>query len=107
MMPMPFRASKCRTRGLSALLALSILLGSFSVVTGLCIVAGLDHPELALEMCHSPQSLNVVSAPLIAPPASRFQNPVFYAQGAIPEKTNRKIVNLNVAPDPPPPRAAI
>jgi hypothetical protein len=104
---MPFRASKCKTRGLSALLALSILLGSFSVVTGLCIVSGLDHPELAVEMCHPPQSFNVVITPLIAPPASSFQNPVFYAQGAIPERTNSKLVNLNVAPDPPPPRAAI
>jgi hypothetical protein len=104
---MPFRASKCKTRGLSALLALSILLGSFSVVTGLCIVAGLDHPELALEMCHPPQSFNVVSTPLIAPPASSFQNPVFYAQGVIPERAKSKIVNLSLAPDPPPPRAAI
>jgi hypothetical protein len=104
---MPLRASKCKTRGLSALLALSILLGSFSVVTGLCIVAGLDHAELALEMCHPQQSFNLVSTPLIAPPASSIQNPVFYAQGAIPERRSSKILNLNIAPDPPPPRAAI
>ncbi|MBV8137177.1 MAG: hypothetical protein JO121_16335 [Deltaproteobacteria bacterium] len=104
---MPLRVSNCKTRGLSALLALSILLGSFSVVTGVCIVGGLDHPELALEMCHPLQSFNVVSTPLIAPPVSSFQHPVLYAQGAIPERTKSKIVNLNVAPDPPPPKAAI
>jgi hypothetical protein len=104
---MPLRASKCKTRGLSAFLALSILLGSLCVVTGLCVVPGPDHPQVALEMCHPLQSFNVVSTPLIAPPASSFQNPVFYAQGAIPERAESKIVNLSVAPDPPPPRAAI
>ena len=104
---MPLRTSKCWTSRLSALLALSILLGSFSTGTGLCIVAGPHHAEVALEMCHPPQSINVVSTPLITAPASSFQNCVLYAQGAIPERTKSKIVNLNVAPDPPPPKAAI
>ena len=104
---MPLRTSKCKTRGLSALLALSILLGSFCVVTGLCIVPGPDHPQLTLEMCHPLQSFNVVSTLLIAAPALRLQNSVRYAQGAIPERTKSKIVNLNVAPDLPPPKAAI
>ena len=103
---MPLRASKC-TRGLSALLALSILLGSFCVATGLCIVPGPDHPQIAVEMCHPPQGFNVVSTPLIAFPALGLQKPVLYAQGALPEGTKSKIVNLNVAPDPRPPRAAI
>jgi hypothetical protein len=104
---MPLRPSKCKTRGLSALLALSILLGSFSIGTGLCIVAGPHHPEVALDMCHPLQGVNVVSTPLIVPPASSFQSPVFYAQGTIPEGVKSKIVRLSFAPDPPPPKAPI
>lgn len=104
---MPLRASNCKTRGLSALLALSILLGSFCVVTGLCIVPGPDRPQVAVDACHSLQTFNLVSTVTIARSDWSLATPAPAVREGIAERPRIKISNLNFPPDPPPPKAAI
>lgn len=104
---MHLRASKCKTRGLSALLALSILLGTLSVLNGLCIVPGPDRPQIAVDACHSLQTFNLVSTVTIARSDGSLATPAPAVREAITEGPRSKVSNLNFPPDPPPPKAAI
>jgi hypothetical protein len=103
---MPLRALNKGRRGLSALLAVSILLGSLTIVTGVCIIAGPDRPVISLDVCHPLQSFNLASTPSIVPPAARFSEPVLCPRSASPEGPRVKLINLNFPPDPPPPKTA-
>ena len=97
--------AKCRSRGISALLAICILAGGFSVMNGLCTVPGPQHPEIALDVCHPLQSFNLTVTQLVAPPTSFFSFPAPSVCGLVTERQHTKFNNLNPAPDPPPPKA--
>lgn len=103
---MPLRALNHLRRGLSALLGVSILLGSLTIVTGVCIIAGPDRPVISLAVCHPLQSLNSASTPLIVPPVAGSYKPVPCPRSAFLEGPRVKLINLNFPPDPPPPKTA-
>ena len=96
---------KCRSRGLSALLAICILAGGFSVMNGFCAIPGPTHATIALDVCHPLQSINLTVTQLVAPPATSFSLPAPALHGVIAEQQPTKINSLNPAPDPPPPKA--
>jgi hypothetical protein len=104
---MGLRLSKFESRGLSAALAMLILLGSVYVSSGLGIVPGSAHPEIALDVCHPLQTFNLVSKVLITRPDSGFPRPALDVRGTIPEQPTIRIISLSFAPDPPPPKALI
>ena len=97
--------AKHRLRGLSGVLALCLLLGSFSVVTGLCIASGPEHPEISLDVCHPLQAPNLVTTILIARPASKLSEPLMWPQGSTVERLLAEITEFVLTPDPPPPRS--
>jgi hypothetical protein len=96
--------TRCKSPGVSLLLAACVLIGSLSVTTGLRIVPGPDRPEISLDVCHPLQTLNVAAATLIAPPASAPATPVLYEQGVIAQGPAAKTVARSFPPDPPPPK---
>jgi hypothetical protein len=97
----------CKLPGVSLLLAACVLIGSFSVTTGLRIVPGPDRPEISLDVCHPLQTLNLAAATLIAPPASGPATPVLYEQGVIAQGPAAKTIDRSFAPVPPPPRQLV
>ncbi len=104
---MPPSHAKRGSRPLSALLAVCILLGSFSVVTGLCITPGPAHAEISLDVCHPLQAPILAISVLIARPASGLSEPFIYEQGSIVETPLARLIDLSFAPDPPPPKAFV
>jgi hypothetical protein len=101
------RATKCSSRLMSLLLAFCILLGSFTVVTGLRVTPGPAHPEISLDVCHPLQTPNLVASVLIARPAAGLSEPVIYSQGSIAERSAARLTEYAFAPDPPPPKALV
>ena len=99
--------AKYRLRWLSGLLALCLLLGSFSVVTGLCITSGPAHPEISLDVCHPLQAPNLVTIVLIARPVSGLSEPLIFPRGAIVETALPQVTEFVLTPDPPPPKSLI
>ena len=91
----------------SLLLAACVLIGSFSVATGLRIVPGPDRPEISLDVCHPLQTLNFTTATLIAPPPSGPATPLFYEQGVIAQGPAARTIDRSFAPVPPPPKRLI
>src|SRR5581483_12084123 len=96
-----------RTRPLAALLAIAILAGSFSTVTGLCITAGADHPEVRLDVCHPLQAPSLSSSVLVAIPSSGPSEPVVCDRGSIFEGAFATPREIHLTPDPPPPKALV
>jgi len=90
---------------LAVLLASCLLLGSFSVVTGLCIKPGPQAPEISLDVCHPLQAANPVADVVVARPASGLSLPEILPRRAIVEKPVARLINFIPAPDPPPPKA--
>jgi hypothetical protein len=100
--------AKCRSRGLSAFLAVLILLGSVAALSGVCIVRGPDHPQVTLDVCHPLQALNGVSQVFLAhPDPVSFPEPALHFKGTIPDRSKHKLIALVFAPDPPPPKASV
>ena len=99
--------AKRNLRGLSGILALCLLLSSFSVVTGLCIISGPEHPEISLDVCHPLQAPNIVTSVLIARPASELSEPFMYPQGTTFELPLAEVAEIVLTPDPPPPKALV
>jgi hypothetical protein len=104
---MRLHLSQWKSPGLGAFLALTILLGGLSVLNGVRIVPGPDHPQIALDACHPLQTFNLVSTVTTARSAWSFPSFAPYERGTIPERPRIKINNLNFPPDPPPPQATI
>jgi hypothetical protein len=92
-------------RGLSGVLALSILIGNFSVVTGLCLTPGPDRPQISLDVCHPLQTPNLVANTLLARPAAGLSQPRIRSLGSVLELPSAKFTKNVFSPDPPPPKA--
>jgi len=90
---------------LAVLLASCLLLGSFSVVTGLCVKPGPQAPEISLDVCHPLQAANPVANLVVARPASGFSLPEIFPQRSIVENPVARIINFISTPNPPPPKA--
>ena len=99
--------SQFKSPALSVVLVVSILLGSAFVLSDLCIASGPDHPTIALDLCHPIQSLIQVSTATMAYSQWSIPECTLYELGSIPSQPRVKIINLNFAPDPPPPKASI
>jgi hypothetical protein len=98
--------AKCRSGALAVLLAAScLLLGGFSVVTGLCIGPGPQAPEISLDLCHPLQAANPVADVVVARPASGSSLPEIFPRGSIVEKPVARLINFISTPNPPPPKA--
>ena len=98
--------SKFEVRCLGALLAVLILFGSISTLSGVCIVSGTGRPQVTLDVCHPLQAFSVVSKVLLAHPDSGgMPEPVLQLQGTISEHSTHRLIDLCFAPDPPPPKA--
>ena len=90
---------------MAALLAACIMLGSFSVVAGLCINPNSDRLEISLDVCHPLQAPNVATTVPIARPASALSAPVIVLRGAVVEQPIAKLIDFVFTPDPPPPKS--
>ena len=90
---------------LAVLLASCLLLGSFSVVTGLCIKPGPQAPEISLDVCHPLQAANPVANVVVARPASGWSLPEIFPRRLIVERPVARLINFISAPDPHPPKA--
>jgi hypothetical protein len=99
--------SQWKSPGLSAVLAVSVLLGSVTVLAGLRIVQGPDRPAVSLDVCHPVQTFNLVATVTIARSASSLPERAPCTRDAITRQPRIKINSLNFAPDPPPPKAPI
>lgn len=93
-----------RTRPLAALLAIAILAGSFSVMTGVYITAGPDHPEVRLDVCHPLQAPSLSDYVHVAIPASGPSEPFVLDRGSIFDGTFTAPREIHFTPDPPPPK---
>jgi len=96
---------KCNSPLVCVMLAFGILIGSFSVIQGLCIVSGPDHPEISLDVCHPIQGINLVTIVSIARPASNSYEPSRFPADRVVAPASAKILDLSFAPDPPPPKS--
>ena len=96
---------KFRSRGLAVLLASCLLLGSFSVLTGLCIKPGPERPELSLDVCHPVPAANQVANVALARPGSRLSLPAIFLRGSLGESPVARLIEFISTPDPPPPKA--
>src|SRR5271155_990949 len=96
--------TRCKSPGLSLMLAVWVLIGSFSATTGLRVVPGPDRPEIGLDVCHPLQTLSLAAATLIAPLASGPATPVLYEQGMVAQVPAAKTIDRSFVPDPPPPK---
>ena len=100
--------AKCRSRGISAVLAAVILLGSVPALSGTYIASGPEHPQITLDVCNPLQRPSPVSKVFLAHPDSGIlPEPVFEFQGTIPESSTLRLIDLTFAPDPPPPKAPL
>lgn len=99
--------ARFRSRGLSAFLAIAILVGCLSVITGLSITRGPEHPEISLDMCHPLQAPIVAASVIVARPAAEVSEPMIYPQGSIIEHPAARLVEFIFTPDPPPPKAHV
>jgi len=96
--------TKYRSRALAVLLASCLLLGSFSVVTGLCIKPGPERPELSLDVCHPLQAANPVANVVAARPASGLSLSAIFPRQSIVERPVARLIDFIFTPDPPPPK---
>ena len=96
--------TKYSARALALLLASCLLLGSFSVVTGLCIKPGTKRPEISLDVCHPLQAANPVANIVVARPASGLSLSVIFPRQSIVERPVARLLDLIFSPDPPPPK---
>jgi len=96
---------KYYSRGLAILLASCLLLGSFSVATGLCIKPGPERTEISLDVCHPLQAAHTVTNIVVARSAAGLSRPMVFAQGLIVDRPFAKLSDCLFTPDPPPPKA--
>lgn len=99
--------TKLDLRSISTALALCMLLSGFSIVNGLCVMPGPDHPQLRLNICDPVQTLNLAATVTIARSASSLRERAPCTRDAITPQPRIKIKSLNFAPDPPPPKTAV
>jgi hypothetical protein len=97
--------TKYCSRALAVLLASCVLLGSFSVVAGLCIKTGPHAREISLDVCHPLQAANPVAKVVVARPASGWSLPEIFPRRLIVERPVAGLINFISTPDPPPPKA--
>jgi hypothetical protein len=95
--------TKYCSRALVVLLASGLLLGSFSVVTGLCMKPGPRRPEISLDVCHPLQAANLV-AKVAARSASELSLSAIFPRPSIGETPLPRLVDFIFTPDPPPPK---
>jgi len=93
------------SRGIAVVLASCLLLGSFSVVSGLCIKCGPERAEISLDVCHPLQAANPVANVVVARPASGLSLSAIFPRRSIVENPIARLINFISAPDPPPPKA--
>jgi len=82
--------SDSRLRGLSVLLVALLVAGSFSTVTGLNAIGGSTSTRVSLNVCDSPQTLNLVAMVVIARPDSGFSEPLMCSQGSMVERPDSR-----------------
>jgi len=92
------------SRALAVLLASCLLLGSFSVVTGLCIQPVHQRPEISLDVCHPLQAANPVANIVAARPASGLSLSAIFPRRSIVERPVARLIDFIFTPDPPPPK---
>ena len=101
---MPLPPTEYSPRALAVFLASCLLLGSFSVVTGLCIKPGTQRPEISLDVCHLLQAANPVANIVVARPASGLSLSAIFPRQSIVERPVASLVDFIFSPDPPPPK---
>jgi len=80
------------------------LLGSFGVVTGLCIKPGPQRPEVSLDVCHPLQAANPAANGFTARPATGLSLSAIFPRQAIVERPLVRLIDFTFTPDPPPPK---
>jgi len=101
-------ASWRRSRTIAAMVVFAILSASIVLVSSeLTLIAGPQHPEIAVDICHPLQLASASPRLLLAYP--RVSNPLTDSEGRkepLPT-TVRQILKGNVKPDVPPPRPLV
>ena len=80
------------------------MLGSFPVLTGLCIKPGPQALEVSLDVCHPLPAANPVANVAVARPAAGLSLPEIFARHSIVERPLARLIDFIFTPDPPPPK---
>ena len=80
------------------------MLGSYSVVIGLCVKPGPQLPEISLDVCHPLQAANAVANLVTARPASGLSLSGIFPRQSIVERPLARLIDFIFTPDPPPPK---
>lgn len=93
-------------RIVSALFALILLLGSAPLTTGLFVVIGPSHPELAMNFCHPLESATASAPILLARPASAAMRPALVEFERMRPDAETPLTEFSLEPESPPPESA-
>jgi len=99
--------TKDDTRLLSLILAAALLVSSIPLTAGVMIVAGPRHAEISANFCHPPLTLDRAANTLIARPAAVRPIVTLCDQGSVRVMVLARLASITLAPDIPPPKAAI
>jgi hypothetical protein len=95
--------SKSNTRVLSAVLVVTILLGSIPFTAGFTIGAGTTQPTFSVNICQPlPLAAGVPRNPVARPAATPLQL-LLPKHGIISAAAQKTVVDLRIAPESPPP----
>jgi len=93
-------------RLVSALLALTLLLGSMPLTTGVVIVFGQSHPELAMNFCHPLESATAAAPIALARPALIPLAPALVEVERLRYSARTLLTEFSLEPENPPPESA-
>jgi hypothetical protein len=95
---------KSDRRLVGLIVAVVLLFGSIPFDTGAIVTMSSGHTELSADICHQPQSLDLVSNTLLARPAIAVPAFVLPLFGWVAAPVAVRPVDYRVAPDTPPPK---
>jgi len=101
------RLFKSDVRIVSAILAISVLLGSIPLSAGIVVTSYPKRPTFMLNICEPLQTGLTVSMTQIARPATSPPRLVFLEYGKLSTSPLSPLDDLSIAPESPPPKAAV
>jgi hypothetical protein len=99
--------SKTDLRGLSLIVAVVLLFASVPSTAGFVLASGPTHPEFTVNICQPIQAFDRMSNRLFARPATVLPEFVLRDLDSIAVREAVRLVECRVAPDTPPPKAAV
>lgn len=99
--------SKTDLRELSLIVTIVMLLASVPATAGIVVVSGPSHPELTVNICQPLQMLDRVSNTLLARPATVQPEFVLRDLGPTDVKEAARPIDVEFAPDTPPPKRLV